>query len=343
MNPNQLAFGPNGEIGFYDDNGNFVPMPNINPGQDQQFVQGIQNNLTGATVDQNAIPTAPIEQGAGLSQQQKGNLMGLGAQGVQLAGQMIGEDQYDYRVGMEKPNAIKTLTNTQFTQMGSAFGPVGAGIGAGVDIVKNIAAFMKQKRAYENAGNKATFNEFRNENAMFQQPDFTGQAAYGMEAKSYANGGGPGGNPFKGQKRFEKYVSKHAIPEWLINATANKYGYGNMTIPGSQPIPNADANATGQSSQGPMVLPNAMRLQQAPGGTELGGLSFQEAGAPTFSKMVKLLKKERQGAGNKLDVMASGIDTSGSQDASLGMGGGQVTGGSYSYGGQIILKKKKKK
>jgi hypothetical protein len=132
---------------------------------------------TGAAVEKPKLP------GMMLNNQQKGALLGLGAAGISALGSTIAPDQYDPRVGMEKPSPIKAMTNLQFTQMGSSFGPAGAAVGFGVDLAKNIVGFAKHKAQYKAAEQKADFTDWRNETMTGMQTDYTGLAREGIEVE----------------------------------------------------------------------------------------------------------------------------------------------------------------
>lgn len=79
-----------------------------------------------------------------------GNLMGAGLGAFGNIMSSAAQGRYDQRVGMEKPNAAGTvLGDFQLAGMGAQFGPIGAGVGAALDLVKNAFEYKKKKDAYE--------------------------------------------------------------------------------------------------------------------------------------------------------------------------------------------------
>jgi len=111
----------------------------------------------------------------------------LGAQGLQVAGQFL-ENPYDQRVGVEKPNLLKSMTDTTFTQLGSAFGGVGAAVGGALDIGKNIYGHMAAKAQYGDALNKYS-NAKARENHLRGIEDYTNFSRYGKPPKNMMYGG----------------------------------------------------------------------------------------------------------------------------------------------------------
>ena len=110
-----------------------------------------------------------------------GMLIGAGAKLVKA----VAPDNYDERVGMTKPNMIGTLAgDATFTQLGSAFGPVGLAVGGGVDIVKNILAYAKQKDKYDNKKIGVNTMQSMDDARESMKPDYTGYARYGAEVKN---------------------------------------------------------------------------------------------------------------------------------------------------------------
>ena len=126
-----------------------------------------------------------------------GDLMGAGLGAFGNIMSSAAQGRYDQRVGMEKPNAAGTvLGDFQLAGMGAQFGPIGAGVGAALDLVKNAFEYKKKKDAYEAQKNKVNFQDMRESMMTGMEPDYTYLAKYGT--KVYQNGGpiAPEGNPF---------------------------------------------------------------------------------------------------------------------------------------------------
>lgn len=139
-----------------------------------------------------------------------GMLIGAGAKLVKS----VAPDNYDERVGMTKPNMIGTLAgDATFTQLGSVFGPVGLAVGGGIDIVKNILAYAKQKDKYDNKKIGVNTMQSMDDARDSMKPDYTGYARYGAEVKNpylkqYAFGGG---GPVDPKKKDNTVVDKASV------------------------------------------------------------------------------------------------------------------------------------
>lgn len=110
-------------------------------------------------------------------------------------------DKYDQRVGMSKPNLGGNLFgDATFTQMGlnpglmAATGGISALVGGGVDLVKNIVKYSKQKDRYENKKLATDTMQSIDDSRENMKPDYTGYARFGTQVKNpylnkYNNGG----------------------------------------------------------------------------------------------------------------------------------------------------------
>lgn len=110
------------------------------------------------------------------------------ANAVTTAGNMLFAGDYNAKVGMEKPNALNTFTDLQMTGMGASIGgPVGAGVGFGVDMLKNILAWKNRQHQYNQAVNKQELSDGINARLGALDQDFTGYARFGMKMEQPKN------------------------------------------------------------------------------------------------------------------------------------------------------------
>lgn len=156
--------------------------------QQEEYVGDIQNAFNNSSTIPGATGTVTQEEllaskQQGLSQNQKMGLVSGGVGMFSNALKGLSPDQWDPRVGAEKPG-FGQLADTKFTQMGATFGPVGMGVGFAVDAVKNIWGYTKKKAQYDVAYNKANFMDQKDSMRTGMQPDYTGLAKYGMLVKS---------------------------------------------------------------------------------------------------------------------------------------------------------------
>jgi hypothetical protein len=186
---------PNNIIDKFGMQPNFPQVGNPQ-GDGLSVVQGIQDQLEGATSD----PTVVGDAGAGGQNALNPNLVkggiGMGAALVSALGTKMGRG-YDYRVGMERPSLAKSMSDLQFTQMGANLGPLGAGVGLIADTAKNLSAFQKHRSQFNKAETKADFYDARNDMMAEQMPDYTGLAKYGMKVQGgYGAKMGMGGSSY---------------------------------------------------------------------------------------------------------------------------------------------------
>lgn len=108
--------------------------------------------------------------------------------GIGAASKLIGSlapGNYDERVGMTDPNLIGTvLGDATFTQMGSSFGPAGMAIGGGIDLVKNIVKYAKQKDVYSNKKLATNTMQSIDDARENMKPDYTGYARFGTQVNN---------------------------------------------------------------------------------------------------------------------------------------------------------------
>jgi hypothetical protein len=137
--------------------------------------------------------------------------------GIGAASKLIGSlapGNYDERVGMTDPNLIGTvLGDATFTQMGSSFGPAGMAIGGGIDLVKNIVKYAKQKDVYSNKKLATNTMQSIDDARENMKPDYTGYARFGTQVN----------NPYL-NKNFN-------IGTQVNKSNINKYKVGGNTDP----------------------------------------------------------------------------------------------------------------
>lgn len=144
--------------------------------EDINAVKGIEKALGDATVNPITEPLPGSVPNVGKGSMSMDQKMGIGAMGlgaVSALGQGLMPDRYNQRTGSVEPGAGRFL-DTQFTQMGMALGPVGMGVGFGVDMLKNTIGYAKQKQAANGAERKANFYDSRDSMKTSLLPDFTG-------------------------------------------------------------------------------------------------------------------------------------------------------------------------
>jgi hypothetical protein len=118
---------------------------------------------------------------------------GIGA-GLGVATSLIGANasKYDQRVGMSKPNAFSTIAgDSTVTQIGlnpalmGATGGLSAVAGLGIDLVKNIVKYNKQKDSYENKKLAVDTMQQLDDARENMKPDYTGYARSGTQVNPY--------------------------------------------------------------------------------------------------------------------------------------------------------------
>lgn len=178
-------------------------LPVTQPQGTAQDITGISDALKNAEV----VPTsgAPA-QGTGMTPGARNAYIGLGANAITALSGIAAPNQYDYRVGMEKPG-LGQFGNLTFTGMGASLGPAGAAAGFGVDMVKNAVGYFKHKQQYNTAENKADFMDWRNKLMQTQMPDYTGLARDGIEIKPENRG------------KFTNWAEEHGMG---VQEAANK-------------------------------------------------------------------------------------------------------------------------
>lgn len=110
-------------------------------------------------------------------------------------------DKYDQRVGMSKPNLAGNLFgDATFTQVGlnpalmAATGGISALVGGGVDLIKNVVKYAKQKDRYENKKLGVDTMQSIDDARENMKPDYTGYARFGTQVKNpYIKKFNPGG------------------------------------------------------------------------------------------------------------------------------------------------------
>ena len=130
---------------------------------------------------------------------------------------------------MERPSFGKRMTDLQFTQMGANLGPVGAAVGFGVDFVKNLRGFKKDKSQFNKAETKANFYDKMQNMGAEREYDYTGMARHGMEVHG----------------RNGLWANIHAKRERIKNGSGEK-----MRSPGSKGAPTDQAFRESQAGYG---------------------------------------------------------------------------------------------
>jgi hypothetical protein len=315
------------------------------PSTKLKAVQGLNNPYAATTTglpDMGNAAQAVNPMAGGTGSQQAGGLIGLGSSLVTGIGQMLPK-VYDTRVGMQRPNFARSMSDMTYTGMGAAVGgPWGALVGGIIDTGKNIGSYFNEKGKYNTA-----VNRFQNDNAMQQRldtiaPDYTGAAKYGMKVGDIPKYG-MGGN-------IPAYQSGGAVPveledneailmpqadgsyQWLgktsANAPSHEQGGVNTTLPeGALVFPGKyvkqlkAAHAAGDWSsikamEGQMMQESNEAARQGKPFSTANGNLFQDGGMVEMAKRIKEydpIKDEQRSAANSLFSAIKG-DTALSQD-----------------------------
>lgn len=219
------------------------------PSTKLKAIQGLNNPYSATTTgfpDMGNAAQAVNPMNGGTPSQKAGGIIGLGSSLVTAFGQMLPK-VYDTRVGMQRPNFARSMSDATYTGMGAAVGgPWGALVGGIIDTGKNIGSYFNEKGKYNTA-----VNRFQNDNAMQQRldtmaPDYTGAAKYGMkvgEIPKYQMGGNVPAYQSGGQAVPVELEDNEAIImpqpdgsyQWLgktsANAPSHEQGGVNMNLP----------------------------------------------------------------------------------------------------------------
>lgn len=231
-----MQVGPNGEKGYYDKNGNFISAESLNnqanyynqllgtDNEDQAVVNEISKNLMTASAPNQPTQNMPPQGGPQGGGGGGFNMLGLGAAGISALGSTM-KGSYDQRIGMERPSMIGSMSDLQFTQMGSALGGPGAAVGFGVDMIKNAINYNKHKDQFAKAKSKADFYDKKQSIQQGMEADYTGLARHGLEVNK---------NPYTKQ-----YMDGGMVPDYNYGGNAYMSGgmaqYGNGGDPGDPP------------------------------------------------------------------------------------------------------------
>ena len=210
-NLNNIVTGPNGQQGYYDQMGNFIPLT-----EDQSTVFGIQSNLMNAQAPEQPTDAGDMGGGSFLSNLTPTDaITGL----AQLSTNMSGKGVYDQKLGIEKPS-IAQFGDLSATGAGAKIGGIGgAAIGFGVDFLKNMAAYKEQNQQYQSARQKY---DMRNKLDTMQQgagADYTGltqTARFGTYVNPYTK--------FKCGGMVKNYMGGGMVPNYGYGGNAYMYG-----------------------------------------------------------------------------------------------------------------------
>ncbi len=183
------------------------------------------------------------------------NIAGGAAGAVTALGQAM-PGAVDRRIGMEKPNLLKENTDFTFAAAGSAFGPWGTVVGAGIDLVKNNIAYQKHKTAYEAALNKESIYKNREDRIQGQEADYTGYARYGMFIPNYGYGGMTKDYGYGGMTKHYQYGGMTPAVLEQNEVVVQKQPNGSYAHLATTP-PNAPSHEQGGV---PMMLPPNTRV-----------------------------------------------------------------------------------
>jgi len=154
-------------------------LPNFSTNKN---MQGYTNKQLNEFAGQLGMPQAPANVSQNVPKLDAANLVGSGLGMFGNIMSSVGKGRYDQRVGMEKPNAAGTiLGDFQLAGMGASLGPIGAGVGAALDLVKNIFTYGKKKEAFDAQKNKVNFKDMRESMMTGMEPDYTNLSRYGTK------------------------------------------------------------------------------------------------------------------------------------------------------------------
>jgi hypothetical protein len=208
----------------------------------------------------------------------------------------LAPNQYDGTVGMERPNPFQTFSNFQLAGMGATFGPVGAAVGAGADVVKNIFAYQKAMQQYQAAKAKTNFMDGRADRQQQLQPDYTGMARYG-----YAFGGQAMGTTPIEVERNEVIVqptpdgSYQKLAQTPATAPTHEQGGVTMNVPqGAMVFPAKYIDPINQAlgaGNAPAIDMMAMQMKQESDAASAMGLPFSNGSQGRNGLIVQEQKK----------------------------------------------------
>jgi len=141
---------------------------------------------TGTYPSQN--PDVMKGMGSLFSKDSAGGWIGLGANLSTGISQAFPE-QYDQRIGIQKPSFLKEMLDATYTGMGASIGgPWGALVGGIIDTGKNIGSYVNKLAKYRQGVTKYQNTEAQEQRMQGMLPDYTTYSRYGTQAK-YNQGG----------------------------------------------------------------------------------------------------------------------------------------------------------
>jgi hypothetical protein len=171
--------------------------------------------------------------------------------GLGIATSLIGANasKYDQRVGMSKPNAFNTIAgDSTVTQIGlnpalmGVTGGLSAVAGLGIDLVKNIVKYNKQKDRYENKKLATDTMQSIDDARENMKPDYTGYARSGTQVNPYLQAqGGTQASAYSWGTGYQQPTATKLAPqnkEYAVGTTVpSQGGYFISKDPINNPLP----------------------------------------------------------------------------------------------------------